>query len=390
MADDSKRVSELGITSTLSSNDRVLVLTNPDSSPNVQTITINNFAVKLANALPIANSTTPGVIKIGPGLSVAANGVVSAPLPVASNTVTGVVKIGAGINFDANGIISVAGFNYANTTDAGIIKVGQNLTINATGYLNAQVDTYTYANATTAGIVKVGNNLSVNATGFMNTPGTGSWTFDGTRANTGGSQNSWIDGQSPGGLWLHNDYTITLTASNNSANSTYGYGYFSNNESGLYNQLDSTSTWSWLGTNISDSEEPYVFIENTRNAGANNQITNRWIFDLHGNFSLPANSIVGSEGGFHIENATTISANAITIHNNIFDDLNRPLINVNALDINADGGTPATVFGPSDTVFDGGAGTTVFGLYEAALDGGVSFNNRHSASFIDGGGANQF
>jgi hypothetical protein len=358
MADDSKRVSELGITSTLSSNDRVLVLTNPDSSPNVQTITVNNFAVKLANVLPIANSTTLGVIKIGPGLSVAANGVVSAPLPVASNTVTGVVKIGAGINFDVNGIISVAGFNYAN--------------------------------ATTAGIVKVGNNLSVNATGFMNTPGTGSWTFDGTRANTGGSQNSWIDGQSPGGLWLHNDYTITLTASDNSANSTYGYGYFSNNESGLYNQLNSTSTWSWLGTNISDSEEPYVFIENTRNAGANNQITNRWIFDLHGNFSLPANSTVGSEGGFHIENATTISADAITIHNNIFDDLNRPLINVNALDINADGGTTSTVFGPSDTVFDGGAGTTVFGLYEAALDGGVSFNNRHSASFIDGGGANQF
>lgn len=282
-----------------------------------------------------------------------------------------------------------ASLPYANTVSAGVVKVGNNLSVNATGYLSSHYPEY--ANVSVAGIVKVGNNLSVNATGFMNTPGTGSWTFDGTRANTGGNQNSWIDGQSPGGLLLHNDYIITLIASADIANSTYGYGYVSNNESGLYNQLDSTNTWSWLGTNISDSAEPYVFIENTRNQGANNEITNRWVFDLHGNFSLPANSTVGSEGGFHIENATTISANAITIHNNIFDDLNRPLINVNALDINADGGTTSSVFGPSDTVFDGGAVATIFGQYEAALDGGVSFNNRHSASFIDGGGAsNQF
>ena len=330
MSNDSKRISELDIATTVSANDRVVVLTNPSTSPNVYTISAVNFAKSLsANIFPIANSTTLGVIKIGPGLAIAANGVVSAPLPI--------------------------------------------------------------ANTSSFGVVKVGNNLSINATGYLSTTNTGSWTFDGTRANTGGSQNSWIDGQSPGGLWLHNDYTVTLTSSDNSANSTYGYGYISNNESGLYNQLNTTNTWSWLGTNISDSEEPYVFIENTRNAGANNQITNRWIFDLHGNFSLPANSTVGSEGGFHIENATTISADVITIHNNIFDDLNRPLINVNALDINADGGTPATVFGPSDTIFDGGAVTTVFGQYEAALDGGVSFNNRHSATFIDGGGAaNQF
>jgi len=356
MAGDTKKTSQLGIATTLANTDRVVVLTNPNSTAQTQTITVNNFI----SSMRYANSSAAGILKLGQNLTINATGHVSSFYPA-----------------------------YANVTVAGIVKVGNNASVNATGFINTRYPEY--ANVSVAGIVKVGNNLSVNATGFMNTPGTGSWTFDGTRANTGGSQNSWIDGQSPGGLWLHNDYTITLTTSANSANSTYGYGYFSNSESGLYNQLNTTNTWSWLGTNISDSEEPYVFIENTRNAGANNQITNRWIFDLHGNFSLPANSTVGSEGGFHIENATTISANSITIHNNIFDDLNRPLINVNALDINADGGTPATVFGPSDTVFDGGAGTTVFGLYEAALDGGVSFNNRHSATFIDGGGAaNQF
>jgi hypothetical protein len=89
----------------------VLVLTNPNTSANVQTITVRN----LTTYLPIANSTVPGVIKIGPGLSVAANGTVTAPLPVASGDVTGVVKIGSGINVDANGVISVSGGGSANT-----------------------------------------------------------------------------------------------------------------------------------------------------------------------------------------------------------------------------------------------------------------------------------
>ena len=72
------------------------------------------------------------------------------------------------------------------------------------------------ANTTTFGTVKVGNNLSVNATGYLNSgaANTGSWTFDGTKANTGGSQNSFIDGQSPGGLLLYNDYEVTLLANN--------------------------------------------------------------------------------------------------------------------------------------------------------------------------------
>lgn len=47
---------------------------------------------------------------------------------------------------------------------------------------------------------------------------TGDWTWPeisgGTRALLGGSQNSWIEGQSPGGLLLHNDYAITLNVGN--------------------------------------------------------------------------------------------------------------------------------------------------------------------------------
>ena len=74
----------------------------------------------------------------------------------------------------------------------------------------------------------------------------------------------------------------------------------------------------------------------------------------------------------------------------IYDKLGRPLINPNALDINVDGGISMSVFGQSDITFDGGGPMTIYGQYEAALDGGASFNNMHSASFIDGGGAVQF
>ena len=72
----------------------------------------------------------------------------------------------------------------------------------------------------------------------------------------------------------------------------------------------------------------------------------------------------------------------------LYDELKRPIYNPNALDINADGGISAAVYSPSDPMFDGGATQTVYGLYEAGLDGGASFNNKHSASYIDGGGAN--
>ena len=108
MSNDSKRVSELTQASTLHANDRVVVLTNPNTAANAQTITLANFGLAIANnGMPIANSTQLGVIKIGDGLAIAANGTVTAPLPIASKTVTGVVKIGDNINVNANGLISV-------------------------------------------------------------------------------------------------------------------------------------------------------------------------------------------------------------------------------------------------------------------------------------------
>lgn len=66
MANDAKKTSQLGIATTLSANDRVVVLTNPASSAQTQTITVTNFANsiidKVQNPIPntsfIANSVT--------------------------------------------------------------------------------------------------------------------------------------------------------------------------------------------------------------------------------------------------------------------------------------------------------------------------------------------
>ena len=118
MSNSAKRISALSVTTILDANDRVVVLTNPDLTANdaggrgytdVQTIRILDIATELATTLlPAANDSSFGVIKIGAGLAIDEDGIVTAPLPVASNTVTGVVKIANNISFDSNGIISVS------------------------------------------------------------------------------------------------------------------------------------------------------------------------------------------------------------------------------------------------------------------------------------------
>lgn len=66
----SKRISELPVTTALSGNDRVVVLTNPASSAQTQTITLTS----LSNNLRYANTSVSGVIKVGNNLSVNATG----------------------------------------------------------------------------------------------------------------------------------------------------------------------------------------------------------------------------------------------------------------------------------------------------------------------------
>lgn len=79
MANDARRVSDLVITTTLLSNDRVVVLANTVGNTQTKTITLNNLGIALSNNLPTANSTQLGVVKAGNNITINASGVISTP-----------------------------------------------------------------------------------------------------------------------------------------------------------------------------------------------------------------------------------------------------------------------------------------------------------------------
>jgi len=119
MTNDAKRTSQLGIVTTLNANDRVVVLTNPDSAAQTQTVSVNTVIGTIANALPIATNTTLGVVYAGPGISISANGQLVAPLPLATQYVAGIIKIGNNISYDSNSTISITLHGpYANDSNA--------------------------------------------------------------------------------------------------------------------------------------------------------------------------------------------------------------------------------------------------------------------------------
>ena len=153
-------------------------------------------------APPIASDTILGGIKIGTGLAIDSDGVVTASggggggsytLPTATTSVKGgvkvdgttitiasevikaatatasslgVVSIGTGLSVDSAG---AATLKIASGTALGGIKIGDGLTIDSTGVTKVDV-----ASTSKAGIVKIGTNLSVNTAGFLNATASGS------------------------------------------------------------------------------------------------------------------------------------------------------------------------------------------------------------------------
>lgn len=65
MADDAKRISELTVVTSLSANDRLVILTNPSSSAQTQSTTLTTLANTLVSntLIPIANTTQLGLVK---------------------------------------------------------------------------------------------------------------------------------------------------------------------------------------------------------------------------------------------------------------------------------------------------------------------------------------
>jgi len=133
MTGQTVKTSNLGITTTLSANDRVVVLTNPASAAQTQTIAANNFASGLMGVSPYANSTNAGVFKVGAGLAMAANGVLTAPVSLATSSSPGVVQgDGNTITIYSNGVMVVSLSSYSNVVNASSYTVGSAFIANST------------------------------------------------------------------------------------------------------------------------------------------------------------------------------------------------------------------------------------------------------------------
>jgi hypothetical protein len=98
-----------------------------------QKITLQNLKDVL---VPRASATTAGTIKIGTGLNISDDGVVSVAdyrsftLPRATQTTLGGVKIGSGISVDSTGLISVSySPDHASKLSHGIVRVGDGINV---------------------------------------------------------------------------------------------------------------------------------------------------------------------------------------------------------------------------------------------------------------------
>ena len=155
MANDAKRTSQLGVVTAVSANDRVVVLTNPTTAAQTQTISVVNFI----NAFPTANSSQSGVVKLDSNTIVISNGVIYANnvnfvgLTSAANVVsnnqlstnlanyallanglfTGTVNATShtvGTAFTANStLVNAAAINVMNQTNTGTLYVTASVTV---------------------------------------------------------------------------------------------------------------------------------------------------------------------------------------------------------------------------------------------------------------------
>ena len=179
--------------------------------------------------LPKATATRLGGIKVGDGLNIDGNGVLSAEggaayeLPPATANELGGVKVGNGLNVAADGTLS-NGYELptAAAGTLGGVKVGSGLSIDGSGVLSATGGgSYTLppATANELGGVKVGSGLSVTSDGTLSaTGGGGTYTLPPATANelggvkVGTGLNVAADGTLSNGITLPQDLSARLEA----------------------------------------------------------------------------------------------------------------------------------------------------------------------------------
>jgi hypothetical protein len=121
--------------------------------------------------LPIASSTILGGVKIGSGITISADGTISAAggggggsdytLPAATTSVLGGVIVGAGLAVQLNGLINVKA---ATSAQIGGVKAGTSMTIAGDGTIDYNLPK---ATAVVLGGIKVGTGLTVAADGTL-------------------------------------------------------------------------------------------------------------------------------------------------------------------------------------------------------------------------------
>ena len=92
-----------------------------ESGKLVEVATPDDISGDISN-IPVATTTTTGVVKVGSNLSVSSDGTLSSP--AATATTYGSVKVGSGISFDSYGAMTVPSYTLpaATTTTLGGVK----------------------------------------------------------------------------------------------------------------------------------------------------------------------------------------------------------------------------------------------------------------------------
>jgi hypothetical protein len=127
---------------------------------------INANFTELYNLLGGNNIQIVSSITAGPGLvASSSSGEVTITAQLASADTAGVVKIGSGVSIDADGVLSTPAYVLprAATNILGGIRVGNNLSINNEGVLSADAQNYSLPTASTStlGGIKIGSGLTI-------------------------------------------------------------------------------------------------------------------------------------------------------------------------------------------------------------------------------------
>jgi len=106
MANEQKKLSELPISNSVASSDRLVILKNPSGSPSTRTITLANFT----NSISLANSTQQGVVLVSNCFSVNSSGYlnISFPGPYTDDVSAAANSISVGgIYYDDSGVVRI-------------------------------------------------------------------------------------------------------------------------------------------------------------------------------------------------------------------------------------------------------------------------------------------